>query len=145
ILSIVVDDQKETVILRDTQWHPYKQRVLHIDFQRVNASEKLHMKVPLHFVNGEASPAVKLGGQMISHVMTEIDIACLPKDLPEFIEVDLANLENDQSLHISDITLPQGVEVVHHGDGNPVIATALKTGAGSDAGEEAEGGEEAEA
>ena len=145
ILSIVVDGQKETVILRDTQWHPYKQQVLHIDFQRVSASEKLHMKVPLHFVNGEASPAVKLGGQMISHVMTEIDVACLPKDLPEFIEVDLGNIENDQSLHISDITLPQGVEIVHHGDGNPVIATALKTGAGSDAAEDGEGGEEAEA
>src|SRR5690554_5860879 len=109
ILSIVVDDQKETVILRDTQWHPYKQQVLHIDFQRVNASEKLHMKVPLHFVNGEASPAVKLGGQMISHVMTEIDIACLPKDLPEFIEVDLGTIENDQSMHVSDIKLPKGV------------------------------------
>jgi large subunit ribosomal protein L25 len=114
--------------------------VLHIDFQRVSASEKLHIKVPLHFINGEVSPAVKLGGQMISHVINEIDVACLPKDLPEFIEVDLSKLENDQSLHVADITLPKGVEVVHHGDGNPVIATALKTGGGSDE-TAAEGGE----
>lgn len=147
VLNVVVDGKKQTVILRDTQWHPYKQQVLHIDFQRVSASEKLHIKVPLHFVNGETSPAVKLGAQMISHVMTEIDVACLPKDLPEFIEVDLGSLENDQSLHVSDIKLPKGVEIVHHGDGNPVIATALKTGGGStaDDAEAAEGDGEAEA
>ena len=147
VLNVVVDGKKETVILRDTQWHPYKQQVLHIDFQRVSASEKLHIKVPLHFVNGETSPAVKLGAQMISHVMTEIDVACLPKDLPEFIEVDLGTIENDQSLHVSDIKLPKGVEIVHHGDGNPVIATALKTGGGStaDDAEAAEGDGEAEA
>jgi large subunit ribosomal protein L25 len=144
VLNAVVDGKKETVILRDTQWHPYKQQVLHIDFQRVSATEKLHIKVPLHFVNSEVSPAVKLGGQMISHVITEIDVACLPKDLPEFIEVDLSKIENDQSLHVSDLKLPKGVEVVHHGEGNPVIATALKTGGGADDGE-AEGGAEAEA
>jgi large subunit ribosomal protein L25 len=144
ILNVVVDGKKETVILRDTQWHPYKQLVLHIDFQRVSATEKLHIKVPLHFVNSETSPAVKLGGQMISHVVTEIDVACLPKDLPEFIEVDLSKIENDQSLHVSDLTLPKGVEIVHHGEGNPVIATALKTGGGTDD-SEAEGGAEAEA
>jgi len=140
VLNVVLDGKKETVILRDTQWHPYKQQVLHIDFQRVSASEKLHIKVPLHFVNGDVSPAVKLGGQMISHVINEIDVACLPKDLPEFIEVDLSNIENDQSLHVSDLKLPKGVEIVHHGEGNPVIATALKTGGGSDE-TAAEGGE----
>ena len=140
VLNVVLDGKKETVILRDTQWHPYKQQVLHIDFQRVSASEKLHIKVPLHFVNGDVSPAVKLGGQMISHVINEIDVACLPKDLPEFIEVDLSKLENDQSLHVSDLKLPKGVEIVHHGEGNPVIATALKTGGGSDE-TAAEGGE----
>lgn len=144
ILNVVVEGKKETVILRDTQWHPYKQLVLHIDFQRVSATEKLHIKVPLHFVNAENSPAVKLGGQMISHVMTEIDVACLPKDLPEFLEIDLSKIENDQSLHVSDIALPKGVEIVHHGEGNPVIATALKTGGGADD-DAAEGGDEAEA
>ncbi|MDX5364562.1 MAG: 50S ribosomal protein L25/general stress protein Ctc, partial [Pseudazoarcus pumilus] len=140
VLNVNLDGKKETVILRDTQWHPYKQQVLHIDFQRVSASEKLHIKVPLHFVNAEVSPAVKLGGQMVSHVITEIDVACLPKDLPEFIEVDLKDLAADQSLHVSDLKLPKGVEVVHHGEGNPVIATALKTGGGS-ADDAAEGGE----
>jgi len=146
VLTVIVDGKKETVILRDTQWHPYKQQVLHIDFQRVSASEKLHIKVPLHFVNGDLSPAVKLGGQMISHVITEIDVACLPKDLPEYIEVDLSGLENDQSLHVSDLKLPKGVEIVHHGESNPVIATALKTGGGeSDDGATAEGDGAAEA
>lgn len=146
VLTVIVDGKKETVILRDTQWHPYKQQVLHIDFQRVSASEKLRIKVPLHFVNGDLSPAVKLGGQMISHVITEIDVACLPKDLPEYIEVDLSGLENDQSLHVSDLKLPKGVEIVHHGESNPVIATALKTGGGeSDDGATAEGDGAAEA
>lgn len=146
VLTVIVDGKKETVILRDTQWHPYKPQVLHIDFQRVSASEKLHIKVPLHFVNGDLSPAVKLGGQMISHVITEIDVACLPKDLPEYIEVDLSGLENDQSLHVSDLKLPKGVEIVHHGESNPVIATALKTGGGeSDDGATAEGDGAAEA
>lgn len=147
ILNVVVEGKKETVILRDAQWHPYKQQVLHLDFQRISATEKMHIKVPLHFVNGDVSPAVKLGGQMITHVMTEIDLACLPKDLPEFIEIDLSNVESDQSLHISDITLPKGVEVVHHGEGNPVIATALKTrgSMADDDAEDGEGGEEAEA
>lgn len=146
VLTVIVDGKKETVILRDTQWHPYKQQVLHIDFQRVSASEKLRIKVPLHFVNGDLSPAVKLGGQMISHVITEIDVACLPKDLPEYIEVDLSGLENDQSLHVSDLKLPKGVEIVHHGESNPVIATALKTGGGeSDDGATAESDGAAEA
>lgn len=141
VLNVVVEGKKQTVILRDTQWHPYKQQVLHIDFQRVNASEKLHIKVPLHFINAEVSPAVKLAGQIITHVINEVDVACLPKNLPEFIEVDLSALESEQSLHVSDIKLPKGVEIVHHGDSNPVIATALKTGGGAD--DAAEDGDEA--
>ncbi len=138
ILTANVDGTKESVVLRDAQWHPFKQQVLHLDFQRVSATEKLHLKVPLHFVNAEVSPAVKLGAQMISHVINEIDVACLPKDLPEFIEVDLKNLEADQSIHVSDLSLPAGVEVVHHGEGDPVVATALKTGGGAVADEGAE-------
>ena len=96
VLTVDLDGSKESVILRDAQWHPYKQQVLHVDFQRVSSTEKLHIKVPLHFVNGDTSPAVKLAGQMISHVINEIDVSCLPKDLPEFIEVDLSSLEADQ-------------------------------------------------
>ena len=132
VLTIDLEGSKQSAILRDAQWHPFKQQVLHVDFQRVSSTEKLHIKVPLHFVNGETSPAVKLGGQMISHVLNEIDISCLPKDLPEFITVDLGSLEADQSVHVSEIKLPDGVEISHHGEGDPVIATALKTGGGSE-------------
>ncbi|HRQ58438.1 MAG TPA: 50S ribosomal protein L25/general stress protein Ctc [Azoarcus taiwanensis] len=142
VLTVDLDGSKESVILRDAQWHPYKQQVLHVDFQRVSSTEKLHIKVPLHFVNGDTSPAVKLAGQMISHVINEIDVSCLPKDLPEFIEVDLSSLEADHSVHVTDIKLPSGVEIVHHGEGDPVVATALKTGGSSEgAAEGEEGGE----
>ena len=126
VLTIDVDGKKETVVLRDTQWHPFKQQVLHIDFQRVAADQKMHLKVPLHFVGDDVSPAVKLGGCMISHVVNEIDVQCLPKDLPEFVEVDLSALEAGQSVHVSQIKLPAGVELVLHGEGDPVVASALK-------------------
>ena len=139
VLSIDVDGQKETAILRDTQWHAFKQQVLHIDFQRVAANEKMHLKVPLHFVGDENSPAVKLGGCIISHVVTEIDVQCLPKDLPEFVEVDLSALDVAQSVHVSQIKLPAGVELVQHGEGDAVVATALKVRGAADAEEEGEG------
>src|SRR4051812_29347519 len=92
ILDLTLDGQKEQVLLRAVNMHPFKVQVQHIDFQRVSADEKIHMKVPLHFVNAEVSPAVKEQGALISHVFNELDIRCLPKDLPEFIEVDLAHL-----------------------------------------------------
>lgn len=142
VLTANFDGTKETVVLRDTQWHPYKQQVLHVDFQRISATEKMHLKVPLHFINADECPAVKLEGGMVSHVITEVDVACLPKDLPEFIEVDLKALTSDKSVHVSDLVLPAGVEVVHHGDGDPVIVTVLKTGGGSDAEETTEETEE---
>ncbi len=126
VLSIEVDGAKELVVLRDTQWHPYKQQVLHIDFQRVDASQKMHLKVPLHFVNAEVSPAVKLGGNIIAHVMNELDIQCLPADLPEFLEVDLSALEAGQSVHASQVKLPKGVELAH-ADADPVVASATTT------------------
>ncbi|AMO37664.1 50S ribosomal protein L25/general stress protein Ctc [Thauera humireducens] len=126
VLTIDVDGKKETVVLRDTQWHAFKPQVLHIDFQRVAADQKMHLKVPLHFVGDDVSPAVKLGGCMISHVANEIDVQCLPKDLPEFVEVDLSALEAGQSVHASQIKLPAGVELVLHGEGDPVVASALK-------------------
>ncbi|SIR57619.1 LSU ribosomal protein L25P [Aromatoleum tolulyticum] len=138
ILSVDVDGAKQAVLLRDTQWHPFRQQILHLDFQRVDASQKIHLKVPLHFANGEASPAVKLGGCMISHTITEVDVQCLPGNLPEFIEVDLANLQAGESIHVSQLPLPAGVELVAHGEGDPVVATAV-TVKGAVAEEGAEG------
>ena len=140
VLALAVDGAKESVVLRDVQWHPFKQQVLHVDFMRVSATEKLTMKVPLHFINGDNSPAVKLAGCMISQIVNEIDISCLPKDLPEFIEVDLGAMQEGESIHLSQVTIPDGVEVVHHGEGDPVVATVLKVG-----GEEEADGEEGEA
>ena len=125
ILDLEVDGKVEKVLLRDFQVHAYKQIVLHADFQRVDAKQKLHTKVPLHFVNADISPAVKLSSAVISHVTSELDISCLPADLPEFIEVDLATLEAGNSIHLADIKLPKGVSaVVHGGEDNPTIATA---------------------
>lgn len=141
LLTAELDGKKETVVLRDTQWHPYKPQVLHIDFQRVSAKQAIHMKVPLHFINGENSPAVKLGGCLITHVMTELDIKCLPADLPEFIAVDLIALETNQSLHMSHLTLPKGVEIVFHGEGDPVVVSAQQSRADSADEAAAEGGE----
>ena len=131
VLSIDLDGTKHSVVLRDAQWHPFKPQVLHVDFQRVSATEKVHLKVPLHFVNADISPAVKLGGGMVSHVVNEIEVTCLPKDLPEFIEVDLRDLQADQSIHVSELKLPAGVEVVHHGEGDQVVVTVLKTSGGA--------------
>jgi large subunit ribosomal protein L25 len=142
LLTAELDGKKETVVLRDTQWHPYKPQVLHIDFQRVSAKQAIHMKVPLHFINGENSPAVKLGGCLIAHVMTELDIKCLPADLPEYIAIDLSALETGQSLHMSHLTLPKGVEIVFHGEGDPVVVSAQQSRADSvDEAAAAEGGD----
>jgi len=99
--------------------------VLHIDFQRVDASTKLHMKVPLHFSGDENSPAVKTDGCIANHVVTEIEIVCLPADLPEFIAVDLSGLKKGASLHLSDVKLPKGVTVVTHGKNNPVLVSVV--------------------
>jgi large subunit ribosomal protein L25 len=125
ILTMKVDGASTQVLLRDVQMHPFRNEVLHVDFQRIDPSRKIHMKVPLHFVNEAMSPAVKSEGAIISHVMTEIDIACLPKDLPEFIEVDLSELDTAHSLHVSGVKLPAGVSVVSRRTGDPVVATAV--------------------
>ena len=139
LLSIEVDGQNETVILRDTQWHPFKQQVLHIDFQRVAADEKIHVKVPLHFIGGDDSPAVKLGGCIVSAVINDVDVVCLPGNLPEFITVDLSGLEVGHSVHVSELKLPADVELVLRGEGDAVVATALKVrGAAADAEDEGE-------
>jgi len=125
ILTMKVDGSSTQVLLRDVQMHPFRNEVLHVDFQRIDPSRKIHMKVPLHFVNEAQSPAVKSEGAIISHVMTELDIACLPKDLPEFIEIDLSELDTAHSLHVSGVKLPPGVSVVSHRTGDPVVATAV--------------------
>ena len=105
--------------------HPFKPLVLHIDFQRVSATEKVHMRVPLHFINAESSTAVKLQGAVVSHITTELEVSCLPADLPEFIEVDLSNIEVGHGIHAKDLTLPKGVALVLHIEQeNPVLANA---------------------
>jgi large subunit ribosomal protein L25 len=125
ILDLEIDGKAEQVLLRDFQMHAYKQLVLHVDFQRVDASQKIHVKVPLHFINADISPAVKLHAGIISHVLSDLDIACLPKDLPEFVQVDLSTIDIGHSIHLSDLKLPEGVTaVVHGGQDNPTVATA---------------------
>jgi large subunit ribosomal protein L25 len=125
ILTMKLDGAATKVLLRDVQMHPFRNEILHVDFQRVDENRKIHMKVPLHFVNAETSPAVKLSGAIVSHVTTEVDITCLPKDLPEFIEVDLSSLDVGNSIHVSALQLPGGVTVVTHGKLDPVVATAV--------------------
>ena len=145
ILQMQVDGNKaEPVLLRSVQWHAYKPQVLHVDFQRVDASQALHTKVPLHFINGDESPAVKLSNAIISHVVTELEITCLPAALPQFIEVNLADLLGGASVHLADIKLPKGVSyVAHGGDANPLLATALVKGGGAAADDEGEAAAEA--
>jgi large subunit ribosomal protein L25 len=124
ILTMKLDGAATKVLLRDVQMHPFRNEILHVDFQRVDENRKIHMKVPLHFINGEVSPAVKLNGAIVSHVTTELDVSCLPKDLPEFIEVDLSELDVGHSIHVSALKMPAGVTVVTHKT-DPVVATAV--------------------
>ena len=124
VLDMILDGKKQNVLLRAVQWHAYKPQVLHVDFQRVNANEALTTRIPFHFINGDESPAVKLQGATISHVLNDIEITCLPKDLPQFIEVDLGNLQVNEVVHLSDVKAPAGVEFVGVGEESPVLATA---------------------
>jgi large subunit ribosomal protein L25 len=129
ILSLELDGKKQSVLLRDFQMHPFRQQVQHIDFQRVDAKKKIHMKVPLHFKNADIAPGVKEGG-IISHVLNDLLIACLPADLPASIEVDLAALSLGHSIHVSDVKLPNGVEVAgHHHAGDAVATVQVPRGA----------------
>ena len=115
VLTLELDGKKQQVLLRDFVMHPFRQQVQHIDFQRVSKDKKIHMKVPLHFTNAEICPGVKLNGGIVSHVMNDLNVACLPADLPEFIVVDLSSLAIGHSIHVGDIKLPKGVEVAGHG------------------------------
>jgi len=123
ILSLSVDGEKQQVLLRDLQMHPWRAQVLHIDFQRVDATTKIAKKVPLHFINEENSPAVKTDKLLVNHVVTELLVQCLAAQLPEFIDVDLGNLQKGQSVHVDDVKLPTGAKVVTHGKKNPVIVS----------------------
>lgn len=127
ILTLNVDGNKEPVLLRDVQMHPFRQQVLHVDFQRVAKDKKIHMKVPLHFVNAEISPGVKTSGGIVSHILTEVDVSCLPGDLPEYIQVDLSQLSAGHTLHLSDLALPKGVETVSlaRGDNAAVVTIVI--------------------
>jgi large subunit ribosomal protein L25 len=111
ILDLALDGKKQKVLLRDLQRHPFKPQLLHLDFQRVDENKAIRIRVPLHFLNQEKSPAGKTSGVLISHALTDIEISCLPKDLPEFLEVDLAELSVGDIVHISDLKLPNGVEI----------------------------------
>jgi len=133
ILSLKLDGAAEQVLLRAVNMHPWRQQVQHIDFQRVAADEKIHMKVPLHFTNADVSVAVKTGGAMITHVLNELDIRCLPADLPEYIEVDLSNVQANHTLHVLDLTMPKGVEaVLHRGENPPVVSANVPRGSAAE-------------
>ena len=122
VLDMELGGTVAKVLLRDVQYHPYKQLVQHIDFQRVDAKTKLHLKVPLHFSGEEESPAVKTDSCVITHIVNELEVSCLPSELPEFIAVDLSSLKKGVSLHLKDIKLPKGVNaVIKGGQQNPVL------------------------
>ena len=126
-MTLKTGSESERVILKDVQRHPFKARILHIDFQRVRSDEKLHMHVPLHFVGGDAAPGVKDGGGVISHIMSDVEVSCLPDDLPEFIEVDVSGMQLNDIIHLSNLTLPKGVEIVAllHENDKPVVSIHL--------------------
>ena len=138
VITLKLEGANETVLLRDAQMHPYKALVLHVDFQRIDATHAIHQKVPLHFINADIAPGVKLSGGTVSHAMNEIDVTCLPQDLPSFIEVDLKDLAGGQSLHVSQLSYPKGVKPVTHGSDDPVVvAITVKKAAAAEGEEEA--------
>jgi large subunit ribosomal protein L25 len=112
ILSLKVGDQTQAAILKDVQRHPYKNAIVHIDFQRVEENEKIRIRVPLHFTGAAVSPGVKSQGGLVSHMRNEAEVSCLPKDLPEFIEVDISGLSLNESIHLSQLKVPDGVVLV---------------------------------
>ena len=118
ILELSVDGKSENVVVKDMQRHPARRTVLHMDFLRVSAKEAIRMQVPLHFIGEDVAPGIKTGGGIVSHLMTDVEISCLPADLPEYLEVDMSALNVGDSLHLSDIPLPKGVEIVEltHGE-----------------------------
>jgi len=156
ILTIELEGKKESVVLKDLQRHPYKALLTHADFLRVDKDHEIHMNVPLHFINEETTEAVKLEGGVVTHQINEVEVICLPQDLPEYIEVDMAGVGMDEVVHLSDLKMPKGVVVaaLTHGEDHdqPVAAIhkprAAKveddTEEGEDAGGEDEEGEDKE-
>jgi large subunit ribosomal protein L25 len=140
ILDLEIDGKVESVLLRDIQRHPYKQRILHLDFQRVEANQALRASVPLHFINSEKSPAGKSAGVVITHELTQVEVSCLPKDLPGHIEVDLGELKAGDTIH-PQVKLPAGVELPHKLDAEHDVAVVVARNARVEAEEAAEGGE----
>lgn len=126
VLEMELNGQVEKVLLRDYQVHPFQKLVLHVDFQRIDATTKIHKKVPLHFVNEAESTAVKIDKCIINHVATELEIECLAEQLPEFLTVDLGNVVKGQSIHVDDLKLDSHIKVLTHGRKNPVIATVVE-------------------
>jgi large subunit ribosomal protein L25 len=137
LLTLNLSGQQETVVLKDLQRHPAKPFILHADFQRVQADKKIRLNVPLHFINESKCPGVKAGGK-VSHQLTDVEITCLPKDLPEFIEVDMSTMELGDVLHLSELKLPPGVEYPSS-EGEDYIVVNIHTGHGG--AEEEEGPE----
>ena len=154
ILALNIDGKSEKVLLRDYQLHPVRDNILHIDFQRIDENKKLNVKIPFHFMNQEIAPGVKLEGGIVSHIMIDVDILCLPKNLPTYIEVDLSNLSIGDSIHLSEINVPEGVELTGLSEENDPIITSISkpkvvaeeviTPEGEEGDEGAEGAEGAE-
>lgn len=125
ILTLNLDGQKQQVLLRDYQVHPWRDLVWHVDFQRIAKDRKIHMKVPLHFINAEVAPGVKTGGGSVQHIMSELEVVCLPDDLPEFVDVDLSSLQLGHSVHLSELKLPKGVESVQLRSGEDAVVASI--------------------
>ena len=124
LLTVKIGDKAQPAILKDIQRHPSKPVILHLDLQRIVENEEIRMSIPLHFINANIAPGVKTGGGQVSHLLNEVEVTCLPKDLPEYIEVDMAKMELNQSLHLSDLVLPANVELVllAHGRDEAVVS-----------------------
>ena len=133
IITLNIEGKKESVLLRNTQMHAYKPLVLHVDFQRVDATHEIHVKVPLHFTNEDTAPGVKLNGGLVNHVMTEVDVQCLPKNLVEFIEVSIGELNIGESIHLSQLALPNGIKIVAHTGEDPVVVGVVSKGGSTEA------------
>ena len=131
VLTMNLDGVKEAVLLRDFVMHPFRVEVQHVDFQRIDKTHKIHVSVPLHFINAELAPGVKLSGGNVSHIMTEVEVSCLPDSLPEFIEVDLTELAVGHTIHLAALKLPVGVEAVglHKGEDPAVVTITVPRGA----------------
>ena len=127
VLSLVIDGKAEDVLLRDIQHHPFKQEVMHMDFIRIKQNEVVHVHTPLHFIGEDVSPAVKTEGGVVSHVIMEVELECLPKNIPDHIEVDLSEMHVGDNIHLSDLKLPEGVEIValKHGDDNDSTVVSM--------------------